>query len=184
MGTSANDKGRDASLWRQFADSVRRQESAVGVDASLLAAYLDGSATPDEVEMVERAMASDPARVEVVKELRELQKAEPVEVPEPVIARLKMTVSAAAGDGGPVVGSVAEPRRPRRFAWWQRVAAAAAVIAMSFVGYQLGRDASQTRSGTDADLASAMTVERQQEETEYDLLAMLDVHNGNTGGQR
>ena len=174
MNTPNASSEQDAELWRRFAHASRAPQEQPDVDPNLLAAYLDGTATSDEVETVERAMASDPELVETVKELRGLKDAAPEALSEPGLARAKMALSAAA---------LRAAVRARKLAWWQRVAAAAAIVATSLVGYYFGRGTSDVRASTDAELASAATFEWQQEQAEYDLLARLDAADANAGDQ-
>lgn len=144
MTPSRDKKKEEAGLWRRFADAAGDAEGGPDVDANLLAAYLDGTATPDEVEAVERAMAADPDLVEAVGELRDLQDAEPVELSEAALARIKMIVSAKG--------------RPR-LGWVRRVAAVAALVAVSFAGYELGGYSAYAAAETDAIAVSQLAAQ-------------------------
>lgn len=143
--TPSRDKEKEAAdLWRRFADAAGDAEGGPDVDANLLAAYLDGAATPDEVEAVERAMVADPDLVEAVGELRDLQDAEPADLSEAALARIKMIVSAKG--------------RPR-LGWLRRVAAVAALVAVSFAGYELGGYSAYAAAETDAIAVSQLAAQ-------------------------
>ena len=167
----------NAEIWRRFCEAVSPRREPAEVDPCLLAGYLDGTADPAEVEAVERAMAADPSLVEAIQELRDLREAEPAAVSESTRARIKASLSAASArrEGG-AWGRV----------WWRRAIAAAAIIAMSFLGYQLGLRASETADSGNADLMSAIAAELQWDSSRYDPLSMIGDGNGhaNEGGRQ
>jgi len=175
MSTPENKDRQDAELWRRFSKAPGPIGARPDIDPNLLAAYLDGMVTPDEIELVERAMATDPELVETVNELRQLKDAAPAALSEPALARAKMALSAAASRADV---------HARKVAWWQRVAAAAAIVAMAFAGYRFGLGTSEVRASTDNELASAATFELQQERAEYDVLAQFDAADANAGGRK
>lgn len=170
MDVSENRNHSDAEVWRRFANAGGDRKPPAEVDPNLLAAYLDGCATQAEIDAVEQAMAADPELVETVAELRDLRTADPIEAPDTVLARAKMTAAARPQQG--------------RLSWWRSAAAAAAIVLMSFIGYQLGHDSSTTQTNADAALASAVAPELYQEAAEGDLLAVFSDHNGAEGDLR
>jgi len=172
--------GQDSTpLWRWFSEARRKPEQHAEPDALLLATYLDGTATRAEVDQVERAMCGDPSLQDGVAELRELRAAGSVDVPAALISRIKMALAATDGDGSVRAGSAARYRR--WLCWWERAAAAAAIVAISFLGFQLGQGTTRTNRKTDAELATAIAVDLQQDGAEPDLLTLLDTSYGNGG---
>ena len=67
------EENREEALkfWRRFSNAEGRPKEA-RINPNLLAAYLDGTATREDVDAVERAMAADPELIDAVKELRSL----------------------------------------------------------------------------------------------------------------
>lgn len=170
MGTRTNENERDAALWRRFAAASQCHTPAGEPDLNLLAAYLDGSASPAERDAVEDAMVSNPGLVQFLADAREMCFAGPTEVPESIVAQSKMAVSAARERDNATAGQRA---RSARLAWWFRAAAAAALVIVSVVAYRLGIETSAARRRTEADLASAVAAELRQEQVEHDFLAAL-----------
>ncbi|MHC5039595.1 MAG: hypothetical protein ACYTHM_20015 [Planctomycetota bacterium] len=119
------------------------------VDPMRLASYLDGSATPEEVEALERAMLADPALLETVQALRESLDAGPAAVPEGFADRVKRALG--AGGGPPAEAMPASPR-PARIPFWQLAVAAAVVFLIGFLAFQLGRDYAVEEETAEADL--------------------------------
>lgn len=168
----------DGDLWRLFSEATGRPQQRQEIDPNALAAYLDGTTRREVVEEVERAMAADPALLDAVVELRESVGVGQEEVPQEVRLRIKSALLAEAGEGEsrprPVV---LRPRTP----WWV-AAAAAAVLLVSILGYQLGRHSVDA----DADRNSALQRELYSELTyggaEGDLLAAFERLRDEKGG--
>lgn len=147
MNNDANQDELARELWR------RMEASADGalppVDANLLAAYLDGTASPAEVEHIEGRMAADPALLEEVIELRELAGAEADVAGWALLARAKALVPAGADETPPARTPTWRGVR----GWWrslQWTAAAAAVVVACWGGYSFGQTAFLTQRQTQA----------------------------------
>ena len=110
----------DRRLWRQYAGQARNPQPPQ-IDPNTLAAYLDGSADPQQVELVESRLAADPDFLTQLTELRQLS-----DVPEPSVPASVLTRAR----------SLAHPRLwPTRLRW---VAAAAAILVACLGGYSIG----------------------------------------------
>lgn len=114
-------------LWRQFTERDQEEPILSDVDPNLLAAYLDGKADGGQVEQIEALMASDPALLEEVIELRQLQEAGPGLVSEALLDRAKGLVASA--------GKLARVG-DKRIGWVERMqwAAVAAGVFVACVG--------------------------------------------------
>ncbi|MBN2713822.1 MAG: hypothetical protein JXR97_15495, partial [Planctomycetes bacterium] len=110
----------EKDLWRRFSESAQRADSAEELDPMLLASYLDGMASEEEVELVELAMLNNPALIEEVAELRSL--------------------ASGARDSAKII--------PLRSDWWQMAVAAAAVVVFSVLGFSLGREYQEETGAT------------------------------------
>lgn len=171
MSGSQDDEGQNRDLWRRFADATGEPAQDGEIDRNVLAAYLDGTARPEEVEAVERAMATDASLVDAVAELRGALEGELMDVPQVVRARIKAALSAdAGGERARLRSSV----RRDRTAWYVGLAAAAAVLLVSFLGFQFGRYG----TGADIDRTEAINYELapklEYADAESDLLAAFD----------
>jgi len=167
MNSSDKNDPHDIQLWKCFVKATERQENASEIDANLLAAYVDGSASSEEIESVESAMARDSAIVELIRELRKMQSSEPVMMSQAGIAAAKKALSLCLHSSG-----ISNKRFSLSVA-----AAAAAIFLLSFAGYIFGMGTSRIQERTDADLASALAFEMRQEDKEFDLLVILNVTN-------
>jgi hypothetical protein len=96
--------------------------------SELLSRYADGQVDPDEAAMAEEAVRSDPEAASRLEEFRSLDELfggpEPEEVSDELMARLEALRPVAALEGFEAV----EADRPRRIAWVNWAAAAAALI--------------------------------------------------------
>lgn len=174
MSKRTSENEQDVALWRRFAAAVGQQQPAYEPDLNLFAAYLNGTASPAERDAIEDAMVSNATLVELLSEAREMGCVGPVDVPENVVARIKLALYATQKSGDAAACGRA---RAGRLAWWQHVAAAAALLMLSLVAYQLGAGTSAARRRTEADLASAVAVEFRQEQIEHDLLATFGTNH-------
>ena len=128
MNGPLDSDNQDRSLWRQYASRAQNPQ-APQVDANALAAYLDGSAEPEEVELVEARMALEPAFVDEVMALRQMANLdfESTSAPPAALRRAKDLT--------------------RRHIWWPQwaaTAAAAAVLLACLVGYSVGNASHQS----------------------------------------
>ncbi len=125
----------DKETWRRYAGLDRQDLGSSCPDPNLMAAYIDGSATGAEQEMVDRHLASCDACLHAVIEVRALGGAgAPAGVPEDVVSRATALVPASRAT------SDHEPFRLwRAFSQAARwAAAAAAILAACVAGYELG----------------------------------------------
>jgi len=175
MSTSDDDR-RDRALWRRYRQG--REASPVrAADADLLAAWIEGRATPQEAEAAERALAEDPDLLAVVLALRE----GPV-VPEPVPRAVIERAEA-------LVPGVPSRRRARLFALLraagrQAVAAAVAVLLMGPVGFHLGRVAGRSRAAPVPSLPPEVRMLFEDLAADPGLAAMLAVPGARGGSRR
>ena len=114
---------QDRSLWAQYTARARSDSPAPPpLDPNLLAAYLDGSAEPRDVELVEARMAADPALLDEVMALRQIADLESTPAPRAVLNRAKALA--------------------HRHTWLPRMrwaAAAAALLLACLMGYSTGQ---------------------------------------------
>jgi len=116
----------DEQLWRRFEAQASPTDSPPP-DANLLAAYLEGSATADEVERIEGRLADDPQLLAELIELRRLAEAPPAAAPQELLGRAKALAAQPAATAGR--------------SWWRQVqwaAAAAAIVVACWSGYSFG----------------------------------------------
>ena len=183
MNTSHNDDRQGRELWRLFAESAEVPERRADIDPNVLAAWLDGSATPQEGEAVERAMAARPDLLEAARDLRDLQAAGAVSVPETVLSRAKALSSADAGGQTSPARTAPRAKVLRLINWWSAVAAAA-VLVVSAVGYHLGQDASRAQMARRVPLPAELTQALDAEASDGELVALLSGGNGNGGAHQ
>ena len=152
----------DRSLWRQFAAQAQTPQ-APPVDANTLAAYLDGSAEPGDVQLVESRMACDPAFLEEVLALRQMADLEPTLATASVLNRAKALA--------------------HRHPWWPRMqwaAAAAAVLLACFAGYRVGNTTQLGRR--DAQMFASLQISLEIDELISDpaigIILPVNGHNG------
>ena len=163
MSGPLDSDNQDRSLWRQYAARAQTPQ-APPVDANTLAAYLDGSAEPEDIQLVETRMASDPGFVEEVLALRQIADLEPPLATASVLNRAKALTL--------------------RHTWWTRMqwaAAAAAVLLACFAGYRVG---STTQLGhRDAQMFASLQISLEIDELISEpavgIILPLNGHNGN-----
>jgi hypothetical protein len=149
---------------REIRDLLRRlrlaEDPAPGEpDPGLLAAWLDGSASPEEAEIVEKALAANPGLAEGMLALRDLGE----EGPEPAPAGFAAAVKKALAGVGPGAEG-ARPGRLQAAVLW--LTAAAAVLVVAALAFQLGR--SYTDDRTSAEEAQKTTEEEVLSELRQD----------------
>ena len=117
----------DRRLWRQFSSQAQEPQTPQ-IDPNDLAAYLDGSADPQQVELIESRLAADADFLAEVKDLRRISQLDAPCIPASVLARAR---------------SLAHPRLwPTRIRW---AATAAAVLLACVAGYKTGAATGQSR---------------------------------------
>ena len=162
MSGALDSDNQDRTLWRQYA--ARAQNShAPQIDTNTLAAYLDGSAEPKEVELVEARMASDPDFVDEIMTLRQIADLESTPAPPELLSRAKAL--------------------PHRHVWRPRmqwVAAAAAVMLASLAGYNVGHGTVHAHQRAQSVVSSRAPLEMDELISEPTLAIFLPI-NGENG---
>jgi anti-sigma factor RsiW len=185
MNEHADQDKLGRELWRRCLRSARGPAGAAGVeelapmDANALAAYLDGTARPEEVARVEAHLASDPQLLEEVMELRGLVPVEPAAAPAALLARAKALapVRASVATRPAAAGGLVRPWL-RRLQW---AAAAAALVVASLGGYSFGEGTFRDRLRADASAAAA-SFQGVEELISEPILGVPDEVNGENGG--
>ena len=161
MSDPAEHDDEQRQLWRRYLARSAGGPAPPGLNANLLASYLDGTADPEEIERVEARLADDPESLEDARELRLLtSRLEPERVPRSLFRRAKALVppreGAADADRAPrLVLSLS--RRP----WWQRLqwmAAAAVVVVAALGGYSFGRETYRDQARADQSTAASASL--------------------------
>ncbi len=172
MNESNQHHPNEKQIWRQFAAQDQSQPVLSDLDANLLAAYIDGKADPSQVEQIESLMASNPALLEELIELRRLQDAGPALVSQAFLDRAKTL--AVPQQPAPVV--VARAGLWHRFQW----AAAAAVVALACLGgYTAGHSTLQSQRRAQDSVTSQANFELDEL-----TLAFILLPNGSNGGEK
>ena len=113
---------QDRRLWQQsFAEENLKLSDLPGLDPNLLAAYLQGSAKPEEIELLEASLASNPLLLEEFMALRQISAMDSTPAPASLLRRAKAL--------------------NHRYSWrprFQWAAAAAAVLLACMAGYSVG----------------------------------------------
>lgn len=146
--TNDNDTHRQGEvLWRRLERVPDQGEALTGWDANLLAAYLEGELTGDEHAEFEARLAEEPMLLEALLAARDALDGQSPgnqsDLPPDFIDRLKDAPPAEVAPMPRLVAGVANdaPRKGGRFrrpAEWAAVAAA--LIAVSAVGFELGSE--------------------------------------------
>ena len=177
MNPSKNHPDAEIDLWRQYIARDQEKPDTSEIDPGLLAVYLDGKATPDQIEQIEASLAHNPDLIEKLSELRELQNLKPSPISQTLLARIKNLVPSSAGQIAPAVSG--------RDRWWLRLryaAAAAAILLVAVLGYQLGDATFQGQEQIQASKASQTS--RDLDELLFDpALALILQPNGRNGAE-
>ncbi len=158
-------------LWRLFAAKDQSQPVLSDLDPNLLAAYLDGNANTTQVEQIESLMASDPALLDELIELRQLQNAGPALVQPAFLDQLK-----ALKPAQPATVALRQTGAWQRFHW---AAAAAAVVFACVGGYSVGQTTFQDRNAAQTSITSQASLEM-----DGFTLALVLQPNGSNGGAK
>ena len=154
-------------LWRQFVAQDQSHPVLSDLDPNLLAAYLEGKADTAQVEQIEALMASDPALLDEVIELRQLQNAGPALVRPALVDRAKALIAT------PQPATVRQSRVWHHFQW---AAAAAAVVFACIGGYSIGHSTFQNRTAAQASISSQAYEEL--DELTFALILLPNISNG------
>lgn len=158
MNDSADHPDQQKRLWRQYlAGSQPDSTDLSALDPNLLAAYLDGSA---KLEQIEYRLASDPALLEELIELRQLCDLESTAVAPALLSRAKNLLSTQTT---PSIRF--QPAQPSLYTWWRRVqwaAAAAAVMLACLTGYSVGRITSHSKQRVETLVASNTSLDMEE----------------------
>ena len=167
MNGPLDSDNQDRSLWRQYADQAGSDLPELPpLDPNLLAAYLNGSAEPQDVELVEARMASDTAFVDQVMALRQMADLEATPAPRSLLSRARALA--------------------HRHTWLPRMqwaAAAAALLLACFIGYRVGDSTYHTRR--DAQLFGSLQATLEIDELISDpAIGIIMPINGQNGNGR
>lgn len=129
---------QEKQLWHRYSVLTRNKGQLSKLDPNMLAVYLEGKADREEVEQVEARMASDPALLKEVAELREMLGMEA----EPISVLLLDKAKALVPVGPKLRAQSGSDIRASKSTWWrhfQSVVAAAAVVLACLGGFSVGR---------------------------------------------
>ncbi len=167
MNESNQQLSDEKRLWQQFSAQDQTQPTLSDLDPNLLAAYLDGQADTTQVQQIDSLMASNPALLDELIELRRVQDAGPALVSQTVLDQAQALS--------------APPQTIRQTSLWQRfqwAAAAAAVVVACVGGYTVGRTTSQDQLAIQASLSYQASLE-----LDGFSLATTLAPNGSNGGE-
>jgi hypothetical protein len=146
---------RGRGLWKRLPRDPAKMgvsgpipEQIDGWDANLLAAHLDGTLSGRERETLEAKLADDPMLLETLLAARDGARAE-VGPPPELIDRAKALGAGrggrAGGDGGVrMMRRAANENQRGRIAWLEWAAAAAAIVVVSAIGFEMGSESAKT----------------------------------------
>ena len=143
------------------------------LDPNLLAAYVDGMAGQEEVELVEARLASDLALLEELIELRGLCHLKPAPISASMLNQAKALVLAQV--------TRKTHSQPPLYTWWRHLqwAAAAAAILLACLGsYSIGQVTFRNQQWADSLAASRVSLEIEELISEPSLDIMLAAVNG------
>ncbi len=129
MKPANNHPDAEINLWRQYVARNPEKPETLDVDPSLLAAYMDGKATPGQIEQIEANLAQNPDLIEQLTELRQLQNLRPTPISQTLLARIKRLAPSTTGQSSVW-------RFCRR--GLAGTTAAAAILLVAVLGHQLG----------------------------------------------
>jgi len=92
MENESNQNG--GRLWKRYQKGIAKEHRSPCPDASLLAAYLDGNASGKSARLIEEHLLTCPDCLEAIFEIRSLQKAQLIDVPDRLKERAKELVPA------------------------------------------------------------------------------------------
>ncbi|HUT48398.1 MAG TPA: hypothetical protein VM325_03595 [Alphaproteobacteria bacterium] len=135
-----------------------------GWDANLLAAHLDGRLSAREREMLEAKLDDNPLLLATLLAAHGGERAETGPPPELIDAAKAIGRGSADNGGGSVrmMRSPANENQRGRIAWLEWAAAAAAIVVVSAIGFELGSDSG--RGGKTMEVAA-----KKSETLDFDL---------------
>ena len=151
MNESARQDDSDSRLWRRYVASAPGRQIRPIIQANLLAAYLEGTASQEQMEQIEEQMASSAEFLEEIVQLRQMLAAPASPAAKRAVDNAKALVPAEV--------VLFKPFQAAQYNWWHKAqwsAVAAAVVLASLAGYSFGRDA--WRSQLQVDLSAAAEV--------------------------
>jgi hypothetical protein len=130
---------RGKGLWQSLPRDPQEPGASIdGWDANLLAAHLDGTLNAQERETLEAKLASEPLLLETLLAAQGGERGEAGPPPELIDAA--KAIGQARGGGPRLVRSPANENRRSRVVWLEWAAAAAAVVVVSAIGFELGSE--------------------------------------------
>ena len=181
MNEAMDQDNQQRRLWRQYVAQVQvRPESAdfPALDPNVLAAYLDGTAEPDQVEQIEARMASDPALLEELSELRQLCGPVPAAVSASLLSRAKTLALTKL-----VPKTPRQLSQPSTYTWWRHLqwaAVAAAVLVTALAGHSVGGATFRGQRRAESVISSRASLDMEELISEPTLGIIVPV-NGNNG---
>lgn len=149
MNDSNETAPEDRDLWRRVRPTDRPATPTAPLDDNRLAAYIDGTASEDDTARIEAGMLRDPALLQAVADVREIEAAGGEAVPAETIQRIRGTVERELSMRGTPAPhpDILRPTFSQRIAGW--AAAAALIVTASVFGYYLGEDTSRRMHDAD-----------------------------------
>ena len=169
MSDVMDQDNQQSRLWRRYLAQAKPASTDLSaLDLNLLAAYLEGSAKPEQIEQIESRLALDPALLQELIDLRQLGDLKPAKVPPSLLERGK-----------------ALPQSPKLIlhSFWRltrRAAVAAAVLLACLGGYSVGRDTFQGQHYAETLVAARASQEMDELISEPTLAISLPL-NGKNG---
>jgi hypothetical protein len=119
-----------------------------GWDANLIAAHLDGTLSAGERETLEAKLADDPLLLETLLAARSGERAEVGPPPELIDAAKALGTGhggSVSSDGGVhMMRRAANENQRGRIAWLEWAAAAAAIVVVSAIGFEMGSESARS----------------------------------------
>lgn len=148
---------RGRGLWKRLPrdpvktgepDQIPEQipEQIEGRDANLLAAFLDGRLGKAERDTLEARLADDPMLLETLLAAKGGERAQSGPPPELIDAAKAVGHRRAGGGGAAMMRSAANENGRGRIAWLEWAAAAAAIVVVSAIGFEMGSESARQGS--------------------------------------
>jgi hypothetical protein len=141
---------RGRGLWKSLPrDPVKlgapgeTPEQIDGWDANLLAAHIDGTLSARERETLEAKLADNPMLLETLLAAKGGERAEAGPPPELIDAAKALGHGQGAGGNVAMMRAPANENQRGRVAWLEWAAAAAAIIVVSAIGFEMGSESAK-----------------------------------------